>query len=122
VGVFADPCLFELQVDLRAGEDPYRALDILDEELERVVSRGVDDEEMTTARNRNRLGFYLGLSAASGKAHQLGFFETVLGDCAALETRIERIGAAGADDVHRCAAETFRPEARTVLVATPEGA
>lgn len=119
-GVFADPCLFEFQVDLREGEDPYRALQMLDEELQKILAHGVTEEEIVTARNRNRLSFFLGLSTASGKANQLGFFETVLGDCGALSRRIEQIEAVDAQRVRDVAQQTFRPAARTLLFANPE--
>jgi zinc protease len=122
VGVFADPCLMEFQVDLRRGEDPYRALGILDEQLGAIAERGVTPDEIVTARNRNRLSFYLGLSSASGKANQLGFFETVLGDCESLTRRIDQITTVDARRVQEAARATFRNSSRTVLVATPEDA
>ncbi len=120
VGVFADPCLMELSVDLRQGEDPYRALAILDEQMDRLLADGVKDDEICTARNQNRLGFYLGLASASGKANQLGFFETVLGDCAEIVNRIDRIAAVDAGRVLEAARRTLLGTSRTVLVATPE--
>lgn len=119
-GVFADPCLLELQVDLREGRRPEEVLGLLDAELALLVEDGVSEEEIATARNRNRLAFYMGLSTASGKANQLGFFETVLDDCGALTRRIRDIEAVGRDQVLEAARSTFRPENRTVILATPE--
>ncbi len=119
-GVFADPCLLEFQVDLRAGRQPEEALRVLDEALERMLADGVGEEEIATARNRNRLAFYMGLGTASGKANQLGFFETVLDDCGALTRRIREIERVGRGEVLEAARSTFRRENRTVILATPE--
>lgn len=119
-GVFADPCLLEFQVDLRAGRQPDEALRVLDGELDRVVDEGVTDEEIATARNRNRLAFYMGLGTASGKANQLGFFETVLDDCGALMRRIREIESVERGAVLEAARATLRRENRTLILATPE--
>jgi zinc protease len=119
-GVFADPCLLEFQVDLRAGREPEEALAIIDEELAGVVEGGVEESEIATARNRNKLAFYMGLGTASGKANQLGFFETVIGDCGALVTRLRDIDGVGRSGVLEAARATFDPHNRTVILATPE--
>ncbi|MBW2261639.1 MAG: insulinase family protein [Deltaproteobacteria bacterium] len=119
-GVFADPCLLEFQVDLREGRQPEEALRVLDEELEKVLADGVSEEEIGTARNRNRLAFYMGLGMASGKANQLGFFETVLDDCGALTRRIQEIERVGRGEVLEAARSIFRPQNRTIILATPE--
>ena len=55
----------------------------------------------------------------SGKANQLGFFETVLGDYRAmlgLEDVWEKVGA---DDVRRVAAAYLQAARRTVVVLEP---
>jgi len=119
-GVFADPCLLEFQADLREGRRPEEALEVLDERIAEVLRDGVSEEEIVTARNRNRLAFYMGLITAGGKANQLGFFETVLGDCGAIARRIREIESAGRDDVMEAARATFRGGNRTVILATPE--
>jgi zinc protease len=119
-GVFADPCLLEFQVDLREGRQPGEALEVLDAELDRILADGVSEEEIATARNRNRLAFYMGLGTASGKANQLGFFETVLDDCGALTRRIREIEAVQRDEVLDAAHATFRRPNRTLILATPE--
>jgi zinc protease len=119
-GVFADPCLLEFQVDLREGRQPAEALELLDGELDRVKATGVSDEEIVTARNRNRLAFYMGLGTTGGKANQLGFFETVLDDCGALTRRIEEIESVDREQVLEAARLTFREQNRTLILATPE--
>jgi zinc protease len=119
-GVFADPCLLEFQVDLREGRKPEEALSVLDDALEKILTGGVSEEEIATARNRNRLAFYMGLGTTSGKANQLGFFETVLDDCGALTRRIREIEKVERGDVLEAARSTFRAKNRTIILATPE--
>lgn len=119
-GVFADPCLLEFQVDLREGRQPEEGLEVLDEEIGKLLADGVSEEELTTARNRNRLAFYMGLGTASGKANQLGFFETVLDDCSALRRRIRQIESVDSEQVIEAARAAFRPGNRSIILATPE--
>ena len=50
-------------------------------------------------KSRAELGFLMALEDASGKAEQIGFYETVLGDAAHIFERLERFRAVTADDV-----------------------
>ena len=59
------------------------------------------------------------MKTVSGKANQLGFFETVLGDYRRLFQLDDEWNAVTAADVQRVVARYLVPEGRTVVVLEP---
>ena len=66
------------------------------------------------------LGFLQGMETAAGKAEQLGFFEIVHGDAAALFERLSALRAITPDDVQRVANKYFDARRRTRIAVLPE--
>ena len=98
-------------------------LELIEKELERVCQRGVSSAELQKVKNRMELGFLQGMETAAGKAEQLGFFEIVYGDAAALFERLNTLRAVTPADVQRVARKYFDSRKRTsvaVLPATPK--
>jgi zinc protease len=119
VGSFRLPALMEFHVDLREGRDLDEATRILDEELEKLLSAGVTQEELATAKNRVLLGFYDGFSGVGGRASALGFYETVLGDCGAITRRLVDLKKVTAQDVLEASHRTIEPSRRTIVTVVP---
>jgi zinc protease len=65
------------------------------------------------------LGFLQGMETAAGKAEQLGFFEIVYGDAAALFERLTMLRAVTAADVQRVARKYFDARKRTCVSVLP---
>ncbi len=87
--------------------------------LEHLLNEPVPEAELRKARNQLRAQLVRNLKTVSGKANQLGFFDTVLGDYRAmfgLEAAWEKVGA---EDVKRVAAAHLQPAQRTVVVLEP---
>ena len=73
------------------------------------------------AKARLELGSLQGLESASGKAEQLGFYETVLGDPAALFDKLGAYRRATAGDLLRVARRYLVDSARTIIEVHPDG-
>ncbi len=81
----------------------------VDAELRKVIDEVVTDEELVRAKARLELGLVQSLETASGKAEQIGFNDTVLGDPAAAFRRLEAY--------RRVTAGEMRTAARRYLTA-----
>jgi zinc protease len=103
----------------RTGDEIER---VVARELARVRDEPVTDEELAGAKARLELALLQGLDTASGKAEQIGFYETVLGDPAAAFRRLEAYRRATAGELRRVARRYLTDEERTVVRVLPEEA
>jgi zinc protease len=117
---FADAGLYEIWVSLRPGRELPEALHVIEQELSRLCKRGVTQAELQKVKNRMELGFLQGMETAAGKAEQLGFFEIVYGDAAALFERLEALRAVQPADVQRVAQKYFDARRRTRIAVLPQ--
>jgi len=117
---FADAGLYEIWVSLRPGRELPEALTVIEQELSRLCKRGVTQAELQKVKNRMELGFLQGMETAAGKAEQLGFFEIVYGDAAALFARLEALRAVQPEDVQRVAQKYFDARRRTRIAVLPQ--
>jgi zinc protease len=117
---FSDAGLYEIWVSLRPGRDLNDALKLIEQELSRLCKTGVSRAELQKVKNRMELGFLQGMETAAGKAEQLGFFEIVYGDAAALFDRLEALRAVEPADVQRVAKKYFDSRRRTRIAVLPQ--
>jgi zinc protease len=82
---------------------------------------GVTPEELERVKARLELGTLQGLETVSGKAEQLGFYETVLGDPAALFEKLGAYRRATLGDLLRVARRYLVDTARTIVEVLPDG-
>ncbi|MBI2894389.1 MAG: insulinase family protein [Deltaproteobacteria bacterium] len=120
VSTFADPGLYEVFVELRQGHRAAEAERVIATAVSGLRRELVPDQEMEKARSRLELQFLQGLTTAGGKAEQLGFHETTLGDFRTMFDRLEAIRNVTAEDVRRAARRFLRRTNRTAIVAVPE--
>lgn len=117
---FRDPGLFEVSAVMRQGHGADELVAALDRAAE-ALSRDVpSDAEVARAKARLELGTLQTLDTASGKAEQIGFFETVLGDPAGVARRLDAIRRVRSGDVRRVARGFLSPASRTIVVAHPD--
>src|SRR5262249_20313781 len=88
VSTFRDPGLYELYFTARPGVAGAEILAAVDFELARVRETLVEAEELDRAKARLELGLLQSLETTSGKAEQIGFYDTVLGDPSAAFRRL----------------------------------
>jgi zinc protease len=122
VGTFKDPGLFEIYATARPGKGAADVLAALDREIERVVAEPVTPAELEKVKAKVELGLVQSLETASGKAEQIGFYHTVLGDPVGAFSRLEAYRRATRSDLLRVARRYFVKERRTIVEVHPEGA
>jgi zinc protease len=120
VSTFRDPGLFECWVTARSAHTAIEILPLLEEAFAKVRDEVVTDEELARAKARLELGSLQQLETASGKAEQIGFFETVLGDPAHAFRRVDAYRRTTASDLRRVARRYMGDDARTILRVVPE--
>ena len=114
-----EPDLFWIYAQARPKKTAADLEKRIDTVLEHLLSEPVPEAELRKARNKLRAQLVRNLKTVSGKASQLGFFDTVLGDYRAmfgLEAAWEKVGA---EDVKRVATAYLQPAQRTVVVLEP---
>ena len=121
VATFRDPGLFELYVTAREGHDTKELLAALDAELDRARSQVVSEDELARAKARLELGSLQSLESTAGKAEQIGFYDLVLGDPAAIFRRLEAYRRVTASDVRKAARRYITQHARTIIRVIPDG-
>jgi zinc protease len=119
VSTFRDPGLFEMTFTLREGKRASEAMTVLEAELARVLAEVVTEDELERAKARVELSTVQGLETASGKAEQIGFYETVLGDPGGVFRRLEALRRVTAGEVRTAARKTLVPRARTIVHVVP---
>jgi zinc protease len=120
VSTFRDPGLYECWVTARGSHTTPELLPVLDEAFARVRDEVVGEEELARAKARLELGSLQQLETVGGKAEQIGFFETVLGEPSHAFRRVEAYRRVTASDLRRVARRYLVDSARTVLRLAPE--
>jgi zinc protease len=121
VSATKDPGLYELWASAREGHSAEDALTKIESVLDQVIAHGISESELDKAKNRLELGFLHGMETASGKAEQIGFYETVLGDAARIFQQLEAYRGVSLGDVQRVARARFDKTQRTTLFVRPSG-
>ncbi|MBX3192281.1 MAG: insulinase family protein [Labilithrix sp.] len=120
VSTFRDPGLYEMYFTARTGTTADTVLEHVDAELRRVRDELVGGEELERAKARLELGLVQSLETASGKAEQIGFYDTVLGDPAAAFRRLEAYRRVTAGELRTAARRYLTLDARTLIRVVPE--
>jgi len=115
-----DPGLIVFSLQPRSGVDPARPEKVLFEELERVRTTPVTDQELRKAKNQLLADHYRELKTIAGRANLLGTYEVFQGDYALLFSLEERVEAVTAGDVRRVANQYLGEKNRTVALLLPE--
>jgi zinc protease len=120
VSTFRDPGLLECWVTARGAHTTRELQAVLDEAFARVRDQVVSDDELARAKARLELGLLQQLETIPGKAEQIGFFETVLGDPAYAFRRLEAFRRTTASDLRRVARRYLLESASTIVRVAPE--
>jgi zinc protease len=122
VSTFRDPGLFECSATARGAHTASDIEAVLDKAMARVRDEVVGDEELARAKARLELGSLQHLETVAGKAEQVGFFETVLGDPTHAFRRVDAYRRTTASDLRRVARRYLVDCARTIVRVIPEQA
>lgn len=119
VGGCRDRSLYDMALTAYEGIEGTRVLEALDEVLDGVVAEPPTVGELERARAKVELSTLQMLETASGKAEQIGFSESVLGDPAAIFARLEAYARVTTDDLWRVSQQYLRRDARTLVEVAP---
>ncbi|MCC6555138.1 MAG: insulinase family protein [Polyangiaceae bacterium] len=121
VGAFRDPALYDIYLVARGAHTGDELLAALEPLLEGVRRAPVSEAELEKAKARVELSMLQGLETVAGKAEQIGFYETVLGDPAALFEKLAAYRRATVGDLLRVARRYLVSSSRTVVHVIPDG-
>ncbi|HEX2254102.1 MAG TPA: pitrilysin family protein [Thermoanaerobaculia bacterium] len=96
------------------GVDNETVQTAIREEIERLKTEPVTDEELTRFKTRAKANLIRGLRSNQGLANQLASYQMIHGDWRELFRNIDRIEKVTKEDITRVARETFLPTNRTV--------
>ena len=117
-----DPELFIIEAKSRPGKTAADLEARIDAVLTELAKHPVPDAELAKAKRQLRAENLRAMKTVSGKANQLGFFETVLGDYRRLFRLEDEWDAVTAADVQRVVARYLVQAQRTIVVLEPIGA
>ncbi|MGC1485481.1 MAG: pitrilysin family protein [Candidatus Acidiferrum sp.] len=115
-----DPTLAVISAQPRQGVDPQRCEKAIYEELEKVKSAQISDQELEKAKNTRLVEFYKEMRTISGRANTIGTYEVFMGDYNKLFDAAKSYSGVTKDDVQRVAKEYFGANNRTVATLLPE--
>lgn len=122
VSTFRDPGLYEVFLTARAPHGRDELLRAFDEEIERVKDELVTVDEIERAKARLELGLLQSLDTAAGKAEQIGFYDTVLGDPRGSFAKLEAYRRVTRGQLRTAARRWLGAHARTLVTVVPNGA
>ena len=117
---FAEPGLFQFDLQLRPGVSARAALAALQAALDRLGAELVP-AELDKARCQLELSMFEGLRDVEGRAEALGHHETNAGDFSLGLTQMAAYGQATLADLRRVAAAVFALHRRNVVLGHPAG-
>jgi zinc protease len=112
---FRDPGLWEINVTAREGHNADRLLQHLDAAFETLLRKPISKDERDRAVARMELHFLRNLETAGGKAEQIGFFDTVLGDPGGGFARLEAVREVTPSMLHAVASKYLTRTRRTIV-------
>jgi len=115
------PELFWVYAQARPGKSLDAVKAAILRELAKVRTQPPDARELRKAKNLLQAGYVRGLKTVSGKANQLGFYETVYGDYAQMFREVDRWEAVTAADVQRAAQTYLDEQSQTTVELIPGG-
>jgi zinc protease len=115
-----DPTLAIITAQPRQGVDPQACEKAIYEELERIKSAPISDQELEKAKNARLVEFYREMRTINGRANTIGTYEVFMGDYNKLFDAAKSYSAVTKEDVQRVAKKYFSANNRTVATLLPE--
>ncbi len=114
-----DPSLFVVYAEAKPGVPAEMLETALIDEVETLGRKEVSDADLQKAKNVRTTNQVKALKTNSGKAEQLGLFETYFGGYARLFTILKNYDAVSKADIQRIAARALRADNRSVVTLVP---
>lgn len=118
----ADPGTFMVFVSMRPGISEDKAEPIIRQEIKKLQSTLVSDQELEKAKNQVSMDFMDSLMTIDGKAQALAINEILYSDYTRLFSDLEKYNAVTPADVQRVAQNYLQPHKQIVAVLQPKQA
>ncbi|MGB8323293.1 MAG: pitrilysin family protein [Candidatus Acidiferrum sp.] len=115
-----DPTVVQISAQPKEKVDPQLCEKAIYEELERVKTAPVSDQEVEKAKNIRLAEFYRQVRTISGRANTIGTYEVFFGDYNKLFDAAKNYNAVTKEDVQRVAQKYFGANNRTVATLLPD--
>jgi zinc protease len=115
-----DPYLYSISVTVRPDSTPEAALEACDEEITKLLSDPVREEEVAKAIKQARALFAFGTESITNQAFWLGYSEMFAGH-EWFETYLDRLAKVTPESILEVARKRLVPSNRTVGVYRPNG-
>ena len=115
-----DPTVVQISAQPKEKVDPQLCEKAIYEELDRVKTAPVNDQEVEKAKNIRLAEFYRQVRTISGRANTIGTYEVFFGDYNKLFDTAKNYNAVTKEDVQRVAKKYFGANNRTVATLLPE--
>lgn len=112
--------LFYAYAFMQPGKTTADGEKSLYDEIEKLKTTPVADDELQKAKNQIEAQFYMGNQSNSDKASQIGYFQTLLGDYKLLFQQADKYAAVTKEDIMRVAKEYLDSRNRTVITVIQE--
>jgi zinc protease len=114
-----DPTLFTFFAQIQPGVASEAMEKALYEELEKVKTQGITEEELKKAKNILLFNFYSQQRTIAGKANTIGTYEVYFGDYKKLLSAPHDFAKVTLEDVKRIAQKYFTARNRSVVTLIP---
>jgi predicted Zn-dependent peptidase len=108
------PSLFAFFAVPIPGHTPDELAQAIHEEIDRLKTQDVSDEELAMVKTRAKANLIRGLADNGGLAEQLAYFQTNYGDWRELFRNVDRLDKVSKADIRRVANKVFVESNRTV--------
>ena len=111
---------FQIVVTPKPGETPSRMASLVREEIDRIISGGIEPRELARARNSILANQIDRLASVLGKSDRLNYYNYFVGNPDFVRQDAERFAKVSAADVQRVA-RSYLSAPSVVLTVVPEG-
>ena len=115
-----DPSLFLLFGIANFGKSPKDIEASIQEEIEKVKTGAITDNELTKIRNQEETNFIEKNSSVQGKAIELANYHVFFGDANLINSEIDKFMSVTKEDLRRVAQQYLTVKNRTVLYYIPK--
>ena len=102
------------------GKTPQQVAEAIHEEIEKLKTKDISDEELQMIKTRAKANLLRGLADNQGLASQLSEAQLRYNDWRELFRQVDRIEKVSKADIKRVATQTFVPNNRTVAIIETE--
>ncbi len=112
--------VFDVSADLRPGKSTGQVQSVIQQEINKLQTSLVTDEELTKVKNQTMLGYTQALSTIAGKARILAYSELVYQNPTQFFKDLDAYQSVTAEDIRRVAKEYLKPNRQNVLKVLPK--